>query len=310
MNVIRYTDPDYAKRLRQVTAPSTLFDPTIEERARVILQEVEKRGDDAVLELTKRFDGATLEAAQLAVTQAEWMSASLQADPSLRAAVAEADKNIANFAKKSRRKDWSATNGQGAWVGEKFDPFRRVGIYIPGGTAPLVSTALMTVTLARVAGCPEIVVCTPCRRDGSVNSALLYAARAAGATEVYRAGGGQAIAAMAYGTATIRRVQKIFGPGNAYVVAAKRLLFGHVAVDLLPGPSEVLVLADETANPKFIAADLLAQAEHGSGHERVWLVSPAAKILLEVERELARQLRSGGANLPALSRREYIQRAL
>src|SRR6266404_6264149 len=303
MNVIRYTDPDYAKRLRQVTAPSTLFDPTIEERARVILQEVEKRGDDAVLELTKRFDGATLEAAQLAVTQAEWMSASLQADPSLRAAVAEADKNIANFAKKSRRKDWSMRNSHGAVVGEKFDPFRRVGIYVPGGTAPLVSTALMTVTLARVAGCPEIVVCTPCGNDGTINPALLFAARAAGATEIYRVGGAQAIAAMAYGTKTIRRAQKIFGPGNAYVVAAKRLVVGHVAIDLLPGPSEVLVLADDSANAAFAAADLLAQAEHGSGHERVWLVTTSGKLLKAVETEIARQL-------PALSRRELIQRAL
>jgi len=303
MNVIRHTDRDYAKRLRQVTAPSTLFDPTIEERARVILQEVEKRGDDAVLELTKRFDGATLEAAQLAVTQAEWMSASLQADPSLRAAVAEADKNIANFAKKSRRKDWSMRNSHGAVVGEKFDPFRRVGIYVPGGTAPLVSTALMTVTLARVAGCPEIVVCTPCGNDGTINPALLFAARAAGATEIYRVGGAQAIAAMAYGTKTIRRTQKIFGPGNAYVVAAKRLVVGHVAIDLLPGPSELLVLTDETGNPKFIAADLLAQAEHGSGHERVWLVTPSSKLLKAVEKEIARQL-SG------LPRTAFIQRAL
>src|SRR5260221_641715 len=148
----------------------------------------------------------------------------------------------------------------------------------------------MTIPLAKVAGCQEIVVCTPCGRDGSVNAALLFAARAAGATEIYRVGGAQAIAAMAHGTTTIRRVQKIFGPGNAYVVAAKRLLFGHVAVDLLPGPSEVLVLADDSANPKFAAADLLAQAEHGSGHERVWLVTTSAKILKAVEQEIARQL--------------------
>ena len=194
-------------------------------------------------------------------------------------------------------------NSHGAAVGEKFDPFRRVGIYIPGGTAPLVSTALMTITLARVAGCPEIVVCTPCGKDGGIDSALLFAARTAGATEIYRVGGAQAIAAMAYGTQTIRRVQKIFGPGNAYVVTAKRLLVGHVAIDLLPGPSEVLVLADETANPKFAAADLLAQAEHGSGHERVWLVTTAARILKAVEKESAKQL-------PKLARREFIQRAL
>jgi len=161
----------------------------------------------------------------------------------------------------------------------------------------------MTVTLAKVAGCPEIVVCTPCGKNGGINPALLFAARAAGATEIYRVGGAQAIAAMAYGTKTIRRVQKIFGPGNAYVVAAKRLLVGHVAIDLLPGPSELLVLADDLANPKFIAADMLAQAEHGSGHERVWLVTTSAKILKAVEIEIARQL-------PKLARREFIQRAL
>jgi histidinol dehydrogenase len=163
----------------------------------------------------------------------------------------EAEKNIANFAEKSLRKNWQTKNSHGAKVGEKFDPFQRVGVYIPGGTAPLVSTALMTITLAKVAGCPEIVVCTPCGRDGSINPALLFAARAAGATEIYRVGGAQAIAAMAYGTKTIRRVQKIFGPGNAYVVTAKRLLVGYVAIDLLPGPSELLVLADETANPEI-----------------------------------------------------------
>ena len=170
----------------------------------------------------------------------------------LRKAVADAQKNIATFAKKSLRKNWSMRNSHGAMVGEKFDPFQRVGIYVPGGTAPLVSTALMTITLAKVAGCKEIVVCTPAGKTGEINSALLFAIRAAGATEIYRIGGAQAIAAMALGTTTIRAVQKNFGPGNAYVVAAKRLLFGHVAIDLLPGPSEVLVLADETANPVFV----------------------------------------------------------
>src|SRR5205823_15099117 len=146
------------------------------------------------------FDGAKLRADQLPVTQAELLSASLKADAALRAAVAEADKNIAAFAKKSRRKNWQMRNSHGAVVGEKFDPFRRVGIYIPGGTAPLVSTALMTVILARVADCPEIVVCTPCGKDGAINTALLFAIRTAGATEIYRLGGAQAIAAMAYGT--------------------------------------------------------------------------------------------------------------
>jgi histidinol dehydrogenase len=161
----------------------------------------------------------------------------------------------------------------------------------------------MTITLAKVAGCPEIVVCTPCGRNGGVNAALLFAARAAGATEIYRVGGAQAIAAMAYGTERIRRVQKIFGPGNAYVVAAKRLVVGRVAIDLLPGPSEVLVLADDTAKPKFIAADLLAQAEHGSGLERVWLVTTSRKVLDQTAREIKRQL-------PRLARRNFIQQAL
>lgn len=303
MNVLRHTDNSFADKLRGLTTHSSLFDPTIEERTRVILQEVYTRGDAALLELTERFDGARLTTGQLPVTRAELMASSLLADESLREAVETARKNIEMFSRKSLRKAWSAKNAQGAVVGEKFDPFQRVGIYVPGGTAPLVSTALMTVTLAKVAGCPEIVVCTPCGKDGAINPALLYAARAAGATEIYRVGGAQAIAAMTYGTPTVRHVQKIFGPGNAYVVAAKRLLFGHVAIDLLPGPSEVLVLADDTANARFAAADLLAQAEHGSGHERVWLVTTSATVLRSVEREIERQL-------PRCSRREFIAKAL
>src|ERR1017187_9933330 len=303
MKIVRYNDANFSRRLREVAAASSLFDTGIERRTRTILEAVKTRGDDALLELTEKFDGAKISADQLAVTQAELMAASLKADESLRKAVAEAEKNIANFAKKSLRKNWQMKNSHGATVGEKFDPFQRVGVYVPGGTAPLVSTALMTITLAKVAGCPEIVACTPCGRDGSINPALLFAARAAGATEIYRVGGAQAIAAMAFGTNTIRRVQKIFGPGNAYVVTAKRLLVGHVAIDLLPGPSELLVLADETANPKFIAADMLAQAEHGSGHERVWLVTTSDKILKAVVKEIARQM-------PKPARREFIQRAL
>lgn len=303
MRVIRFTDRGFAAKLREVTAPSSLFDPKIERRTRAILDDVRSRGDVAVLELTARFDGAKLTADQLGVTQAELMTASLNADKSLRAAVAGAEANIASFAKKSRRKDWWMRNSHGAAVGEKFDPFQRVGIYIPGGTAPLVSTALMTITLGKVAGCKEIVVTTPCGQDGSINAALLFAARAAGATEIYRVGGAQAIAAMAYGTQTIRRVQKVFGPGNPYVVTAKRLLVGYVAIDLLPGPSELLVLADDTANPAFAAADLLAQAEHGSGHERVWLVTTSAKLLKAVEKEVVKQLSK-------LARREFIKTVL
>jgi histidinol dehydrogenase len=303
MRVIRYTDADFAEGLREVSAPSSLFDPEIEQRTLSIIGEVQARGDDAVLEFTERFDGAKLSADRLAVTQAELMAASLKADESLRAAVAEAERNIAAFARKSRRKAWRMKNSHGAVVGEKFDPFQRVGVYVPGGTAPLISTALMTVTLAKVAGCGEIVVCTPCGRDGAINPALLFAARAAGATEIYRIGGAQAIAAMAHGTETVRRVQKIFGPGNAYVVTAKRLLMGHVAIDLLPGPSEVLVLADDATNPVYAAADLLAQAEHGSGHERVWLVTTSTKVLKAVEKEIQKQL-------PKLTRRDFVKKVL
>jgi histidinol dehydrogenase len=303
MNVISHRDADFAQQIQRLLAPSSLFDPAIEAQTRAIIESVQTRGDAALSELTEHFNGARLRPDQFALTQAELMAASVQADEPLRAAIAEATRNVEAFAKRSRRKDWSMRNSHGAMVGEKFDPLQRVGIYIPGGAAPLVSTALMTIPLARVAGCREIVVCTPCGGDGQVNPALVFAARNAGATEIFRLGGAQAIAAMALGTETIRRVNKIFGPGNAYVVAAKRLLFGHAAMDLLPGPSELLVLADDSANPAFIAADLLAQAEHGSGHERVWLLTPSAKIARAAQKEIARQL-------PKMARRELIARAL
>jgi histidinol dehydrogenase len=302
MKVIRFTERDFADQCRRLATESNLFDPIIEQRTRAILDDVRARGDAALLELTERFDGARLTADQIPVSKVELVKASLQAGDALRRAVTAASRNIKRFSRKSLRRDWSTQNAQGATVGEKFDPFQRVGLYIPGGTAPLMSTALMTITLARVAGCPEIVVCTPCHRDGQVNPGLLFAARSAGATEIYKAGGAQAIAALAYGTDTIRRVDKIFGPGNRYVVTAKRLLFGQVAVDLLPGPSEVLVLADDTANARFAAADLLAQAEH-EPETRVWLVTTSRRLLASVEKEMERQL-------PALSRRDIIQQAL
>jgi len=300
VNVLRFSDPQFEQRLQTLAQASSLFDPVIEERTRTILDAVRTRGDDALLELTERFDGAKLTADHLAVSAPEFLEASLRADARLRQTVSVAARNIELFSRKSLRRNWSIRNQQGGKVGEKFDPLRRVGIYIPGGTAPLVSTCLMTIVLARVAGCPEIVVCTPCQSNGQVNPSLLFAARTAGATEVYRVGGAQAVAAMTYGTKTIRRVQKVFGPGNAYVVAAKRLLFGQVAIDLLPGPSEVLVLADDSADASFVAADLLAQAEHGSGHERVWLVTPSANLVRQVAAEIEKQL-------PHLSRRAFIE---
>jgi histidinol dehydrogenase len=303
MNVFSHDDPDFGDQINRLLAPSSLSDPAIEQQTQGIIDAVRARGDDAIAELTERFNGPKLAPDQFAVTRAECLAASVQADSSLRDAVAETRKNVEAFAKRSLRKDWSMRNSHGAMVGEKFDPLGRVGIYIPGGMAPLVSTALMTIPLAHAAGCREIVVCTPCDRRGGVNAAVLYAARTAGATEIYRIGGAQAIAALALGTPAIPKVNKIFGPGNAYVVAAKRLLFGYAAIDLLPGPSELLVLADETGDASCIAADLLAQAEHGSGHERVWLLTTSGKLLRAVQKEISRQL-------PKAKRRELISKIL
>lgn len=303
MKLLKHTDKNYERRLKQLCAASSLFDPKIEAGARSIVERVAAKGDAALIEFAKKFDGATLTAKTLRVPDAELTTAGKSVDAKLKRAIRFAHRNISQFHKQGLRKGWSGCNAQGAKVGEKFDAFERVGIYIPGGTAPLMSTALMTVTLAKVAGCKEIVVCTPCDKDGAVNPGLLHAAKVAGATEIYRVGGAHAIAAMAHGTKTIAPVQKIFGPGNAYVVAAKRLLVGHVSIDLLPGPSEVLVLADETANPAFAAADILAQAEHGSGHERCWLVSASERVIKAVKQEIQKQL-------PDRSRADYIRKAL
>lgn len=293
MKVLRHNQPDFTAALDNALAVNSLFDAGIEERVRAVIRDVATRGDDAVLEFAERFDKVKLTVANLHLTAPRSTT-----NAALCKAIAVANKNIAAFARRGLPKPWTMRNAQGARVGEKFDPIRRVGIYIPGGTAPLASTALMTITLAKVAGCREIVACTP-----STNPDLLYAIKVAGATEIYRIGGAQAIAAMALGTKTVKRVLKVFGPGNAYVTAAKKLLFGHVAVDLLAGPSEVLILTDDTADPRFIAADILAQAEHGSGEERVWLVTTSHRILEETPGEIARQQ-------AALPRSELVDRVL
>ena len=305
MKILKYNDAAFEAEFEAVLATSSLFDAEVEASVRKILEAVRTKGDKALVDFAAKFDKVTLRPDGLRVTVEEQVAAALKtvSQPGVEKAMKEAHKNIASFAKKSLRKNWQSTNSHGAKVGEKFDPFHRVGIYVPAGKAPLASTALMTITLAAAAGCKEIVVCTPCGKDGSIQPELLYAAMLAGATEIYRVGGAQAIAAMAYGTKTIGKVQKIFGPGNAYVVAAKRLLFGHVALDLLPGPSEVLVIADATADPAFIAADILAQAEHGSGKERVWMVTPAGRILTAVRKEIEKQLKTS-------DRKELLSRVL
>jgi histidinol dehydrogenase len=258
--------------------------PELEKLVSEILAEVKIRGDEALVEFARKYDAVTLSCESLQVDERELEAEASAPDPALTAAHA----NVFAFAKQSLRKDWQMKNQQGAEVGEIFQPFRRVGIYVPGGGAPLVSTVLMTATLAQAAGCEEIVVCTPCGKDGRLNPSMLAAMKLCGVTEIYRIGGAQAIAAMAYGTDTIRPVDKIFGPGNKYVVEAKRQVFGTVAIDLLPGPSEIMVLCDETANPAFVAADLLAQAEHGHDGE-VILVSTSASFIEAVKIEIEKQ---------------------
>ncbi|MEY2600479.1 MAG: Histidinol dehydrogenase [Verrucomicrobiota bacterium] len=295
MQILRYQDRQYPQAIRALLRKATPV-PEVASTVREILESVRARGDAALLEYTAKFGGPTLKASSLREKRKPRV-----AEPTARA-IEEARRNVHAFATQSLRKDWKMRNPQGAWVGERFDPFQRVGIYVPGGTAPLVSTAVMTVTLAAAAGVPEIVVATPADTSGKINDALLYALHAAGATEIYKIGGAQAIAALAIGTKTIAPVQKIAGPGNAYVVEAKRQVFGEVAIDLLPGPSEIFVIADAAAHPAWIAADLLAQAEHGKGSGIV-LATPSAKQLGAVEREIERQC-------DLLSRKEHLQGVL
>ena len=301
MRTLRFSDPNYSEAIRPFDRNA---EPSAEVRSTVteIISRVQQEGDAAVFALTKKFGGPDLTAATVRVSAAEWKAAVKRVSAETKDAIAAAHANVKAFAERSRRKDWSGRNAQGVQVGERFDPFERVGIYVPGGTAPLVSTAVMTCTLAVVAGVPEIVVATPAGPDGRVNDALLYALQAAGATEVYKIGGAQAVAALAYGTKSIRPVTKIFGPGNAYVVEAKRQVFGRVSVDLLPGPSEIFVIADSSANPAWVASDLLAQAEHGH-NSAVVLATNSAQLLAKVEKEVI-------AQAAKLSRSQHLEEVL
>jgi histidinol dehydrogenase len=265
------------------------FDEQAEEVARRALADIRSNGDKAVAECIARFDGVLLQPREFLVPKEDIADARKFVSDDVRSAVREAHKRIARFAKAGLKKDWSISTPRGGSVGEQFVPFDRVGVYVPGGAAPLVSTALMTVTLAKVAGVPEIVACTPCGKDGKVLPETLYALEAAGATEIYRIGGIQAIGAMAYGTETVRKVQKIVGPGGAFVTAAKRQVYGQVALDLVAGPSEIAILADDTAVPAFVAADLLSQAEHGTGHEKALFVTSSMKLAQAVQGELETQ---------------------
>ena len=299
--ILKFTPHKDSPELERFLARPAV-DPAAEETARRVLEEIRKSGDKAVRKFTKEFNRIDLPAGRFAVPREEQMEASAQVDLGFKRSAAEIFGRIVRFGKAGMRKDWSIASPKGGVLGERFTPLERVGAYIPGGAAPLVSTALMSVSLAKVAGVPEIVACTPCDAEGRVDPFLLHALEVAGATEIYRIGGIQAIGAMAFGTATIRKVQKIVGPGGPYVTAAKKLVYGEVDLDMVAGPSEIAVLADETAVPAHVAADLLSQLEHGTGHEKALLVTPymamATKVLAEMERQMA-----------TLSRREAIARA-
>ena len=268
-----------------------------------ILADVRMRGDEAVSYYAAKFDGAKLRARDFRINPVDLAAAAKRLPAADMKALLAARENIVAFNKRGLPQDWTAKNKHGAIVGEKFDPIRRVGLYVPGGEVPLVSTVLMTVTLAKIAKCPEIAVFTPSNAEGKVADGMLAALSVLGVEEVYRVGGVQAIGAMAFGTTTIPPVDKVFGPGNAYVCEAKRQVFGTVGVDSLPGPSEVMVIADETARPAFVASDLLAQAEHGSGREKIYLVATSAAIIAAVHSEVRTQLQ-------LISRSEKTQRVL
>ena len=275
---------EWAEMLRRpVLNVETLF-----ENVGAILKEVRMNGDKAVLEYEERFDKVKLES--LAVTPEEIKEAELQVPIELKVAILLAQRNIYTFHKKQKFEGKKVETMEGVTCWQKAVGIEKVGLYIPGGTAPLFSTVLMLAVPAKIAGCKEIVLCTPPNKEGKINPAILYAAQVAGVSKIFKAGGVQAIGAMAYGTESVPKVYKIFGPGNQYVMAAKQQVAMHdVAIDMPAGPSEVEVIADETANPAFVAADLLSQAEHGVDSQVV-LITTSEKLLNEVEYEVQHQL--------------------
>ncbi len=237
----------------------------IEESVRKILEDVRANGDDAVLRYTRKFDGAKLVAKQLRVTARETSGAYQNINPELVSHLREIIQNIEHFYRKTYRKPWKSVGEDGVVLGEKYDPISQVGIYIPAGTASLVSTVYMTVLPAKMAGVPRIVVTTPPNAEGYVDPNILVVADLLQVKEIYKIGGAQAIGALAFGTKTIPRVDKICGPGNAYVAEAKRQVFGYVDIDLIAGPSEVAVIANHTVPPSYVMADLMGESEHAGG---------------------------------------------
>ena len=275
------------RQVRAITARNQSESEAIRQRVEHILQAVQERGDEALKEFTAIFDGPFLDS--FLVTEEEIDAAVAAVGSDFMAVLEEAAANIRTYHERQVETTWMDTFRPGVRLGAKFTPIQRVGVYVPGGTAAYPSTVLMDIIPAHVAGVPSIAVFTPPKKDGSVNPYILAAAHVAGATEIYKAGGAQGVAAAAFGTESIPPVFKIVGPGNAYVAMAKRLVFGTVGIDMIAGPSEVGVLADDTANPVWVAADLLAQAEHDA-RAAVFLVTPSRALAEKVEAEVRRQL--------------------
>lgn len=287
MKILNYSDKNFWKDIESACRPAARSGE-ISEMVAGVISDVRERGDAAIADLTLKFDGASIKAKDLRVSAEEMKTAAKRVPPADKKMMRQAIACVKDYHLHTKPKNWRAKNPHGAIVGENFYPIRRVGIYIPGGNAPLVSTVVMTATLAKIAGCPEICVCTPPRKDGTVNDYILCALSILGIGEIYKVGGAQAIAAMGVGTKTIPAVEKLYGPGNAFVIEAKRQLFGEVGCDLLPGPSEVLIIADSSANPKYVAADLLSQAEHGSGKEKIFLVTTSLKLVESVRKNISK----------------------
>ena len=298
MRIVRYPEREVWKKIleRPYTDISAL-NGVVDD----ILEDVRNNGDEAVLRCEMRFDGVSLQS--LAVTEGEIENAVRSVDAELKEAIELAHSNIERFHMAQRTTEHKVETMPGVSCWQKSVAIQKVGLYVPGGTAPLFSTVLMLATPARIAGCEDIVLCTPPDKNGNVNPAILVAAKTAGVDKIYKIGGVQAIGAMAYGTETVPKVYKIFGPGNRYVMAAKqRVSLDGVAIDMPAGPSEVCVIADETSNVEFVAADLLSQAEHGTDSQ-VLLISTSESVAVRVSEEIDRQL-------AVLPRRDIAARSL
>ena len=267
-----------------------------------ILEEVREKGDEALFAYTERFDGAKLSGETVLVTEEEIREAYQEVPEQLVAVIRRALKNIEDYHAKQKQYSWFDSKPDGTILGQKVTPLKRVGVYVPGGKAAYPSSVLMNILPAKVAGVEEILMVTPPGKDGKVTPTTLVAAHEAGATAIYKAGGAQAVAALAYGTESIPKVDKIVGPGNIYVALAKKAVYGHVSIDAIAGPSEILVIADETADPRYVAADLLSQAEHDE---------LASAILVTTSQELAEAVsREVEQFLTVLSRAEIIRKSL